>query len=172
MITLRDYTDSDILPIFSLLNNARVAKWLSPRIPFPYTLPDAEWWVTTGCRDGINSAIELDGDFVGAIGVSPGRFEHARSAEIGYWVGEPHWGRGVATEAVSMMTDQVFDTTDIVRICATVFSDNTASIRVLEKCGYQREAVQRNALWKYGRLFDARVYAIGRDPGRDQDCGR
>lgn len=167
VIALRDYEERDILPIVSLLNNARVIKWLSPRIPYPYGLPDAEWWVATGCREGINKAIDYQGELVGAIGVTPGRFEHARSAEIGYWVGEPHWGKGLATEAVAAMTTGVFRTTNIVRICGTIFSENTASMRVLEKCGYYREAVQKNALWKYRKLSDAHIYAIHRDPDVD-----
>jgi [ribosomal protein S5]-alanine N-acetyltransferase len=159
MILIRDVKEEDAKTIALLLNNANVAKYLTSKIPYPYRIEDATWWVTTGSKEGINKAIEHDGNFVGAIGVTPGQFENQRSAEIGYWLGEPYWGQGLATEALSKMTKIIFSTTDIVRLFAPVFEPNSASKRVLEKCGYYQESVQKKALFKHGQLYDACVFA-------------
>ena len=159
MIELRSLEENDIGVIAKLLNNARVARYLSTRIPFPYSIDDAKWWVTTGCKEGINKAIDVDGNFVGMVGVTPGVFENKRTAEIGYWIGEKYWGHGIATEAVAQMTESIFQTTDIVRLFAPVFSPNTASTRVLEKCGYYHEVTQKKALFKNGEIYDAHIYA-------------
>jgi len=83
-----------------------------------------------------------------------------RSAEIGYFVAEPCWGRGIATEAVRGISAYAFDTIpDLVRIQAAVFEWNPASMRVLEKAGYQREALLRQSVWKDGTLMDSVLYA-------------
>lgn len=158
-VILRDFSKKDIEAIHLLLNDADVARYLSSKIPFPYTIEDAKWWVATGSKQGINKAIEFQGKFVGVVGAVPGAFEYERSAEIGYWLGKEYWGHGIAVRALTQMTDLVFSSTNIVRLYATVCAPNTASARVLEKCGYYRESVQKNAIYKHGELFDAYVYA-------------
>lgn len=157
--TLRAFTEEDIEAVVPLLNDAEVARYLSSKIPFPYTQEDARWWVSTGSKEGINKAIEVDGNFAGVIGAAPGAFEYERSAEVGYWLGKEYWGCGIATSALGQLTHLVFSTTDIVRLYAPVFAPNVASARVLEKCGYSRESIQKSAIYKHGKLFDAYVYA-------------
>jgi len=93
----------------------------------------------------------------------PGVDIYRRSAEIGYWLGEPFWGRGIATEALSALTAYVFTNFDIVRLWAGVFEWNIASSRVLEKAGYQREARFRLAATKGGKTIDEFIYAIIRE---------
>lgn len=158
MIKLREIKERDIEDIAKLLNNENVTKYLTARIPFPYGIEDAKWWVTIGSKEGTNRAIEFKGKFVGVVGITPGMFEKERSAEIGYWLGEKYWGRGIGTEAVSQLTDFIFNTTNIVRIFAPVFSPNTASTRLLEKCGYSLESTQKDAFFKQGQFYDAYVY--------------
>jgi RimJ/RimL family protein N-acetyltransferase len=84
---------------------------------------------------------------------------HRRSAEIGYFVGEPWWNRGIATEAVGACTRHGFEALDLVRIHAAVFAWSTASMRVLEKCGYEREGVLRKSVSKDGEIIDSVLYA-------------
>lgn len=135
-VVLRDFYENDIDSLVLFLNNENVTKFLTSRIPQPYTFDDAKRWVNTGSKEGFTKAIEVNGKYVGTIGVTAGQFESNRSAEIGYWLEENSWCKGIATEAVMEMTEYVFTKTNIVRLYAPVFSPNKASMRVLEKCGY------------------------------------
>ena len=107
-------------------------------------------------------AIVLAGELVGGIGIEPGVDVFRRSAEIGYWLGEPFWGRGLATEALRGATDYAFTTFDICRLEAGVFEWNPASARVLEKAGYTLEGRARLAVVKDGRTGDRLQYALVR----------
>ncbi|MCH8551412.1 MAG: GNAT family N-acetyltransferase [Natronospirillum sp.] len=158
MISLREYRDSDIPLLVEYLNNPRVTQYLTSSIPQPYSLDDATWWVEEGSKEGIVKAVDYDGIFVGTVSVRPGSFESSRSGEIGYWFGEPFWGKGLATQTISAMTDTVFETTDIVRLFAPVFSPNEASKRVLENCGYHLESIQEKACFKHGVFYDSHIY--------------
>lgn len=158
-LVLRDFCKNDIEPLVLFLNNKNVTKFLTSRIPQPYSIDDAKWWVNTGSKEGITKAVEVDGKYVGSIGATAGEFESNRSAEIGYWLEENSWGKGIATEVVMEMTEYVFSNTDIVRLYAPVFSPNKASMRVLEKCGYQLEGVLRKAIYKNGVYLDEHLYA-------------
>jgi len=132
---------------------------MTSRMPYPYTEDDAKWWVKTGSKEsGLNKAIDLAGECIGAVGVRFGQFECQYSAEIGYWIAEEYWGKGIATEAVSKMTDSVFDDKNIVRLFAPVFSRNKASMRVLEKCSYALEAVQKKAVFKNDEFMDEHIF--------------
>ena len=97
---------------------------------------------------------------IGSIGLSPGQDVHRYTAELGYWLAEPFWGRGIVSRAVTALTAHAFSQrTDLVRIQAAVFSWNAASARVLEKAGYQREGVLRQSVFKDGVLGDSYMYA-------------
>ncbi len=110
-------------------------------------------------------AIDIDGQAVGAIGIHPRVNEECHTAEIGYWLGEAYWGRGIATAAVRGLAQSALEKTDLYRLFANVFSSNPASMRVLEKAGFQREGILRRAVVKEGVLLDTVVYALTRDPG-------
>ncbi|WLD57220.1 GNAT family N-acetyltransferase [Salinispirillum sp. LH 10-3-1] len=158
MINLREYRDSDIPLFVEYLSNPRVTRYLTSSIPESYSEADARWWVNEGSKDSIVKAIEYDGVFVGTIGVKPGSFERAHCGEIGYWLGEAHWGKGIATQAISAMTDTMFQTTKMVRLFAPVFAPNEASKRVLVKSGYHEEAVQEKACFKHGVFYNSHIY--------------
>ena len=104
-------------------------------------------------------AIEVEGCACGGIGIHLLSDVYRKTAEIGYWLGEPLWGRGIAPDAVRAVVPAAFGTFDIARIQAGIFSENPASARVLEKCGFVREAVLRDAVFKNGRLMDEMIYA-------------
>ena len=158
MIQLREYAERDIPLLVEYLNNSSVTKFLSSRIPQPYTIDNAHWWVSEGSKEGIVRAIEFNNIFVGTIGAQPGVFEHERSAEIGYWLAEPYWGKGIGTHALRMLTNEIFQITELVRLFAPVFQDNEASMRVLEKCGYRREGLLEKAAYKNGKYFNVAIY--------------
>jgi ribosomal-protein-alanine N-acetyltransferase len=142
-------------------NNINVARQLRDRFPHPYTRANASAFLkaATSAPEASNLAIDVDGEAVGAIGYVAGVDVERYSAEIGYWLGESHWRRGIATEALRLVTEHVFDAMNLLRLFALPFADNAGSIRVLEKAGYQREAVLRSSSVKYGQPRDQLLYA-------------
>src|SRR5690606_11757080 len=123
------------------------------------TRDDAMWWLNEGCKNGITLAIEHEGKFAGGIGAIPNQHEKRFSAAVGYWLGEPFWGKGIATQALKLFTEELFATTPLVRLYAGVYTPNTASMRVLEKAGYHREAILAKAAFKNGVFYDEYVFA-------------
>jgi ribosomal-protein-alanine N-acetyltransferase len=149
-------------------NNINVARQLRDRFPHPYTRANASAFLkaATSAPEPSNLAIEVDGQAIGAIGYVPGLDVERYSAEIGYWLGEDYWSRGIATEALVLVTAHVFDTLNMLRLFALPFADNAGSIRVLEKAGYVREATLRSSSVKYGQPRDQLLYARVNDAWR------
>lgn len=158
---LRPWRGADAESLARYANNRKVWRNLSDAFPHPYSAKDAKEWLAKIRDDSPVRcfAIELGGDAVGSIGVFPRADVYRRSAEIGYFLGEPFWGRGIMTEAVEACTRHAFDAFDIVRVQAGIFEWNVASMRVLEKCAYVREGVLRKSVWKDGELVDSMLYA-------------
>lgn len=146
-------------------NNRNVWLNLRDRFPHPYTLNDARRWLdmVVGQKPETNFAIDAAGEAVGGIGFTV-QFDVARrSAEIGYWLGEEFWGRGIATEALIAVTDHAFSNYDVCRLYAHVFDWNHASARVLEKAGYEFEGRLRKSVTKDGQTIDQLMYAMIRE---------
>ena len=114
-------------------------------------------------RPETNFAIASATEAIGGIGLELGRDVHRRSANVGYWLGEPYWGRGIATGALRAFTEFAFAEFDLVRIDANVYEWNPASARVLEKSGYECEGRLRRSITKDGQTIDQWLYAIVRD---------
>jgi RimJ/RimL family protein N-acetyltransferase len=142
-------------------NNIHVASQLRDRFPHPYTLGAARLFLEriVPLRPATNFAIEVEGEAAGGIGYAPGTDVERFSAEIGYWLGEPYWGCGIVTEALQLVTEHAFSTGNLLRLFALPFADNAASVRVLEKAGYEREGLLRQSSVKYGRPRDQLIYA-------------
>lgn len=142
-------------------NNINVAQQLRDRFPHPYSKANAQAFLkaATSAAEPSNLAIEVNGEAAGAIGYVAGTDVERYSAEIGYWLGEACWNRGVATEALVLVTAHVFATANLLRLFALPFADNAGSIRVLEKAGYVREAILRSSSVKYGIPRDQALYA-------------
>ncbi len=160
MITLRDYVTPDVERLVELANHENISRYMVYTFPYPYTKPDAEWWISTGAsmNHAVTKVIEY-GEFVGSVGFTPQTGWKAHSAEIGYWVGEAYWGKGIATEALRMMSDIAFSTLKFQKIFAPVFAPNQDSMRVLEKCGFSLEGVLKHEVVKGGNYFDLHHYA-------------
>lgn len=155
--TIRPWRLDDAESLARHADNPSVSRFLRDRFPSPYTRADAEAWLAV--EHPADFAIEVDGAAVGGIGLRPGEDVERRSGEIGYWIGEPYWGRGIATDAVGALTRWGIETLDLVRVEARVFAPNAASARVLEKNGYVLEGRLHRAIEKRGEILDALVYA-------------
>jgi ribosomal-protein-alanine N-acetyltransferase len=165
-ITIRPWQLSDKPALLRYANNRNVWINMTDIFPHPYTPEDADRWLwRCGSQQPphTNLAVDLGGESIGAAGIALQQDVHRRTANIGYWVAEPFWGRGFATRALQLMTEYAFANFDVVRLQATVFEWNPASGRVLEKCGYRLEARLRRNIFKDGQLADELIYARLRD---------
>jgi ribosomal-protein-alanine N-acetyltransferase len=156
MIVLREYLDADLDRLVSLANNENVSRYLVDTFPYPFTKALGEWWIRTGSKQNgaITRVIEHEGRFVGSVGINPQIGWRDHLGEIGYWVAEEHWGKGIATAALRLMTDYGFTARQLRKLYAPVLSPNVASMRVLEKCGYTCEAILKTEVQKGGIYFD------------------
>jgi [ribosomal protein S5]-alanine N-acetyltransferase len=159
---VRPWRPGDTESLVRHANDLEVAKHLRDLFPHPYTRADAHQflaWATSadGARD--NLAIQVDGEAAGGVGFKRGSDVERYSAEIGYWIGRAHWGRGIATEAVALLTAYLFDRLNVLRVFALPFADNVPSARVLQKAGFVREAVLRSGCVKYGAPRDQALFA-------------
>jgi [ribosomal protein S5]-alanine N-acetyltransferase len=160
---LRNWRTGDEFRLSEIADNENVSRYMTDRFPYPYTVDDAKWWIgENGGPRPTNFAIFVNGEIVGGAGFAIGEYERRYSAEIGYWLGEAYWGRGYASAALRTLTEYAFATYGLRRLAAIVYAPNDASARVLEKCGYVREAVMRNAVVKRGNLYDVLLYAMVR----------
>jgi [ribosomal protein S5]-alanine N-acetyltransferase len=162
--TLRAWRRGDEASLVRHADNRNVSRNLKDRFPSPYTAADAREWIAHASAQAppTSLAIVVDGAAVGGVGIELGTDVFRRSAEIGYWLGEPFWGRGIATEALRAMTAYAFERFDICRLEAGVFDWNPASARVLEKNGYVLEGRARLGVIKDGRMGDRLLYALVR----------
>ncbi len=159
--TVRSWQLGDAEGLVRHANNVNVSKQLRDRFPHPYTMSAARAFLehVVPLRPVTNFTIEVEGKTAGGIGFAAGTDVERFSAEIGYWLGEPFWGRGIVTEALSLVTEYAFGRLNILRLFALPFADNLASSRVLEKAGYVREGLLRSASVKFGRPRDQWMYA-------------
>jgi [ribosomal protein S5]-alanine N-acetyltransferase len=162
---IREWRRGDEEALVRHANNPNVARNMRDRFPHPYTSADAQWWIAHAIAQSPSTdfAIVVDGEAAGGIGFIRQEDVARRSVEIGYWLGEAYWGRGIATDAVRALSEHIFANFDICRIYSTVFELNPASIRVLEKAGYAYEGRQRKAVTKNGETLDALMYALIKD---------
>jgi RimJ/RimL family protein N-acetyltransferase len=158
---VRPWRDEDRATLVHFANNRNVWRNLKDRFPHPYTERDAAAWLELARSNPRKTgwAIEVDGQAVGGVGLEPMQDVHARSAHIGYWLGEPYWGRGIMTGIVRAVTEHAFRELGFLRLEAPVYAWNPASMRVLEKCGYVREGVMRKSVFKDGEVIDSMLYA-------------
>ena len=159
--TVRSWEWRDRDAIVRYANNRKVSINLRDRFPYPYTARDARNWLdmVVDQNPETNFAIEVGDEAIGGIGFTPQYDVGRRSAEIGYWLGEPFWGRGITADAVQLLSVYAFETCNMLRLFALPFADNLQSIRVLEKAGYTREAILRSSSVKSGVMRDQALYA-------------
>lgn len=162
---IREWRQGDERSLVRHADNRHVWRNLRDAFPHPYTLAQAEAWVGQACAAVPRTAfaIEVDGQAVGGVGLRLGQDVHRRTAEIGYWLGESYWGRGIMTEVVRAMSAWSFASFDICRLEARPFEWNAASSRILEKAGYTLEARLKRNVTKDGQTVDQLLYVMLRD---------
>ncbi|HHW31970.1 MAG TPA: GNAT family N-acetyltransferase [Clostridiaceae bacterium] len=162
-VKIRKWELDDAQDLVIAINNKKVQDNLRDGIPFPYTLSDAQMFISSILSAEKDSqyvwAITVDNKAIGCIGVYRKDNIHKYTAEMGYYIAEPWWGRGIATAAVKEACDYIFGNTDIIRIFATPFANNIASCRVLEKAGFVLEGTLRKNAVKNGEVLDMKMYA-------------
>lgn len=165
--TLRKWKIADAQQLSEMLNNQKILANLRDGLPFPYTIDDAKEYIQAmldADQDKTFAYAITDEDrVIGSIGVFRKDNIHFQTAELGYYIAEPDWGRGHGTRAVMQIGEQIFETTDIVRIFAEPFARNLGSCRVLEKAGFQLEGILRKNAIKNGQTEDMKLYALIRE---------
>lgn len=160
--TLRSFRFGDERSLQMYADNSAVWNNLLNSFPHPFTLSDAITWISMN-RNELNPvelAITVNNKVVGGIGITHQADVYRFNAELGYWLGEPFWNKGIMTEAVQAMVDYAFNNFKLIRIYARVFDFNEASMRVLQKAGFQKEAINRKAVYKNQTLYDEHLFAI------------
>lgn len=159
---IRGWKKGDEISLQKNAGNPNVSRFLLDRFPSPYTMEAAVSWVNNLLEQDplVNFAITIDDQVVGGIGIELRHDVYRKTGLIGYWLSEELWGKGIITEAVKLITRYAFEHLDVIRLQAGVLEKNPASMRVLEKAGYIKEGVLRNAAIKRGEIMDEHVYAI------------
>ena len=158
---VRRFIAADAAWVAAVANDRRIWLQLRDLFPHPYHLADAEAYIchVASVDPPRSLAIVVDAAAVGGVGLEPMADVNRRSAEIGYWLGTAYWGRGIATEAVTLVTDWAFEAHQLLRIFAQPFASNLASRRVLEKAGYLLEGTMKCSAVKDGVVRDQCMYA-------------
>ncbi|MEZ4998819.1 MAG: GNAT family protein [Bacteroidales bacterium] len=161
VVTLRKFRRNDKYRMAEIANNMKIAVNLRDAFPYPYSLEDARKFINMCLRVKPYQvfAIEFEGEYVGNIGLHKQDDVYRKTAELGYFIGEQYWNRGITTRAVNLICEYGFRELDVIKIFSGVFSFNTASQRVLEKCGFEREAVLKSSVIKNGKIYDEYRYA-------------
>jgi [ribosomal protein S5]-alanine N-acetyltransferase len=165
-IILRPWSISDATELALLADNRRIADNLRDGFPFPYSLKDAIDWLNIILPENNPPrffAITIDKQIVGSIGIVSKTDIYRKNFEIGYFISEKFWRKGIATKAIKVATSYAFRDFDIVRIYAEPFSDNIASRRALEKAGFRLEATLKNYVIKNGIIKDSCIYSVLRE---------
>lgn len=174
-ITIRPWKTSDAPSLAAALSNRKVLNNLRDGLPYPYTEKDAKGYIDfilgSDPHDTFAYAIDVDGKAVGSVGAFRQANIHAQTAELGYYVAEEYWGKGVMTEAVKQLCEKIFAETDILRIFAEPFAYNIGSRIVLKKAGFCFEGFLKNNAVKNGQVLDMALYALTR-PAKEHPVRR
>ena len=155
------YTD-DAEALAAIANNYNVARYLRDNFPFPYTIDHARDFIKLMNDGNVQSvfAVRYQGEIAGVAGVNLLSGVERKTCEMGFWLGEPFWGKGIASEVCRQLTHFAFTYYDIVRITAQVAAPNKSSSRVLRKNGFRKEACLRKAFHKDGHDYDLLIYGL------------
>ena len=160
---IRRWELSDARNLATALSNKKIQDNLRDGLPYPYTEKDGKEFISTMLAANENDtfafAITVNGKVIGSIGAFRQTNIHNKTAELGYYIAEEYWGKGIMTEAVKQLCDYVFSHTDIIRIYAEPFAYNIGSCRVLEKAGFQYEGTLRSNALKNGNVLDMKMYS-------------
>ena len=161
---IRKWELSDAKDLAVALSNKKVQDNLRDGLPYPYTEQDGKEFISAMLSadesETFAFAITVDNMVIGSIGIFRQGNIHRQTAELGYYIAEEYWGKGIMTEAVKQICEYVFANSDIIRIYAEPFAYNIASCRVLEKVGFQYEGTLRNNAVKNSKVIDMKMYSL------------
>ncbi|MEM7673661.1 MAG: GNAT family protein [Verrucomicrobiota bacterium] len=156
---IRKWELSDAASLSRYADDYEIWKYLRDSFPHPYTLSDAEFFLSELAPESEYSfAIEVDGEAVGGIGGKPQDDIHAHCIEIGYWLGQKFWGRGIMSEVLAAFSNALLQDRQFTRVYALPFSTNLGSIRILENAGFYLEGITRGSAVKESVLLDQCIY--------------
>ncbi len=165
-ILLRPWKTEDAERLAEIANNKNIYDNLRDGFPHPYSIEDAKKYIS-GAQEDNNQlkifAIVVDGIVAGSIGAFFLKDVYRKNAEIGYYLAEEYWGRGIMTKVIKAITEYLFDNFDIIRVYAEPFARNFGSRRVLEKAGYRFEALLKSNVIKNNEIEDSCIFAILRN---------
>lgn len=171
-VQIRKWELADAKDLAAALSNKKILDNLRDGLPYPYTEQDGRDFIfamlAADENDTFAFAITADGKVIGSIGAFRGGNIHRQTAELGYYIAEEYWGKGIMTEAVKQLCEYVFSHTDIIRIYAEPFAHNIGSCRVLEKVGFQYEGTLCSNAVKNGKILDMKMYSRLRN-GHDNE---
>jgi [ribosomal protein S5]-alanine N-acetyltransferase len=162
--SVRPWTINDLNSLVKYANNFNIAKNVMDVFPHPYSIDDGKFFIELTSKNSPPDilAIEVNGEAAGAIGLHQQKDIYRKNAELGYWLAEPYWGKGIVTGAIKQMVDYGFKNWDITRIYARPFGDNIGSQRALEKAGFVLEARLEKTFFKHGAFHDELIYGFRR----------
>ncbi|MCK5169478.1 MAG: GNAT family N-acetyltransferase [Bacteroidales bacterium] len=161
-IILRNWQEKDVKSLSRNANNKKIWDNLRDGFPYPYTEMAAKQWITIANQDKplTNFAVVYKGSAIGGVGIIKQNDIFRKNAEIGYWLGEKYWNKGISTKALKAMIEYSFNTFDVIRLFAHVFESNEASIKVLTKCGFTEEACLKKSIIKNNQILDCYIYSL------------
>ena len=161
---LREWRLSDAASLAENANNINIWNNLRDGLPHPYSENDGKEFIEMALempKPATLLAIAVDEKAVGSIGFFVRTDVERISAELGYFIGEKFWNKGITTEAVKQIVKYAFaNFPELHKIYATPFDFNTASHKVLQKAGFEREAILKQAAIKNGKIVDLHYYSI------------
>lgn len=171
--TLRPWHPGDAESLVKHANNPRVARNLRDGFPYPYTLPAARDWLKMvgENKNDIILAIEIGGEAAGGIGLHGLKDVYRYNGEIGYWLSEVYWGKGIMSDAVGAMVEHAFTRTRWLRLFATIFENNISSMKVLANNGFIQEAIHKKTVMKEGKLMNEHLFALMKEQWVKQRSG-
>lgn len=164
-LILRPWRMDDLDSLVVYANNYKIARNLTDKFPYPYAEEDGKRFINYTLEDKTAHifAIEIDGKACGGIGLHPRSDVECKNAELGYWLAEPFWGKGIMTKAITQIITYGFENLDINRIFARPYGSNIGSQRVLEKTGFKLEARFEKTFFKFGEYEDELIYAVRKE---------
>lgn len=162
LLRYRNFKLKDADDLAQIADNPEIAKYLRDNFPNPYSVKDAKNFIRGQAKDSstLVKAILYDELLIGAIGFHRNTDVYRRSAEVGYWLAQDYWGMGIMSFVVDEWTRRAFDILDVDRIYGIVFEGNSASEKILEKAGYQKEGIQRKSIYKEGKILDSSLWSF------------
>ena len=166
---IRSWSKDDFSTLAKYLNNKKIWDNCRDSLPYPYSEDDAQQFIlfVSSQNEQNNYCIEVNQEAAGNISFARGIDVERYNAELGYWLAEPYWGKGIMTQMLALAISCYFHHTDVMRICANVYAGNIASMRVLEKIGFRKCGIHRNACFKNGVFTDCHYFELLKEEFRN-----